>query len=140
MGFLKKLFGKWFTAKNREQSIEDEEESLESVVLQRDSVNLYDQGQRMGYVRSCLEQMKDAEIQIGSLTKEYSMVTSYLTDMEELEALPVAEKKELSVIADKITAYEKEKICMKRKKIICRNRISGIWSVWSRKWKRVSVS
>lgn len=109
MGFLKKLFGKWFAAKDREYPDGEAEENAEGSVLRRDSVNLYDQGQRMGYVRSCLEQMKDAEIQIGSLTKEYSMVTSYLTDMEELEALPGSEKKELFAIADKITAYEREK-------------------------------
>lgn len=107
MGFLKKLFS--FRKKAKEEYIEETEESAESIVLRRDNVNLREQGQRMRYVESCLEQMKDAERSIGQLTKEYGMVTSYLTDMEEIEALPPEEKEELSQIAENITAYEKEK-------------------------------
>jgi len=72
-------------------------------------VDMHDQGQRLRFLTSCLDQMKDAEAHIGLLTKEYSVVTSYLTDMEEIEALPSEEKKELSRIADKIAACEKEK-------------------------------
>ena len=107
MGFFKKWFS--FKKNKKEEYIEEIEEVEESVVLSRDSIDVREQGQRMRYVQSCLEQMKDAEQSIGQLTREYSTVTSYLTDMEEIEALPPGEKKELSQIAEKITAYEKEK-------------------------------
>ena len=103
---------KWFTFKGKNKEdylLEEAEDSMESVALRRDSVDLREQAQRRRYVQSCLEQIKDAEDSIGQLTREYSMVTSYLTDMEEIEALPPIEKKELSKIADSITAYEKEK-------------------------------
>lgn len=112
MGFLKKWFGVHLNAKSRqrEEYIEEEDgDSTESVVLRRDSVQLRDQAQRTRYVQSCLTQMKDAEDSIGDLTREYSMVTSYLTDMEEIEALPPTEKKELENLAESITGYEKEK-------------------------------
>lgn len=109
MGFLKKWLQKWTVRKKKEKPGEETDENRENTVLSRDSVNLNDKSERMRYVRSCLEQMKDAQAQIGHLTKEYSMVTSYLTDMEEIEALPPSEKKELSVIADKIAGCENEK-------------------------------
>lgn len=116
MGFWKKWFDHSFNfklkEKNRQQEeyeAEEAEDSAESVVLSRDSVQLRDQGQRTRYVQSCLEQMKDAEESITALTREYSMVTSYLTDMEEIEALPPTEKKELEKLAESITDYEKEK-------------------------------
>lgn len=108
MGFLKKWFG--FPRKQKEEYVpEDLTDSTESVVLRRDSVDLREQGQRMRYVQSCLEQIQDAETSISQLTREYASVTSYLTDIEEIEALPPEEKKELSKIADSITDYEKEK-------------------------------
>lgn len=112
MRFWKKLFSKKqfsFGKKVKEEAVKESEEGTESVVLRRDDVNLREQGQRMRYVEGCLEQIKDAEISIGQLTREYSMVTSYLTDMEEIEALPPAERKELCEVADSITEYEKEK-------------------------------
>lgn len=105
MGFLKKLFGR----KKKEEYIEEIEESSESGILSRDSIDLQDQAQRMRYVRSCLEQLADAETELEALKKEYGMVTSYLTDMEEIEALPPMPKQELIRVADKISAYEKEK-------------------------------
>lgn len=113
------LFKKWFhflKGKKKEEYREEEQEQQENQVLSRDSVNLRDQGQRMNYVRSCLEQIKDAQDEIGQLTKEYGMVTSYLTDAEEIEALPALEKQELNRIADKIVAYEKEKNLYERQR------------------------
>ncbi len=108
MGLLKKWFSKW-KGKKQEEYTEETEEFRESPVLSRDSINLRDQGQRMRYVRSCLEQIREAELEIEKLTREYSVVTSHLTDTEEIEALPASEKQEISGIADKITAYEREK-------------------------------
>ncbi|MBO5094701.1 MAG: hypothetical protein J6C33_10145 [Lachnospiraceae bacterium] len=105
MGFWKKLFSR----KKKEEYIEEIEESAESEALHRDQVDLKDQSQRQRYVKSCLEQLADAESEMETLRREYGAVTSYLTDMEEIEALPPAERKELSAIADKITAYEREK-------------------------------
>ncbi len=108
MGWIKNLFSRF--GKKKTEIVEEEAEDIrEAPVLDRDSVNLRDQGQRTRYVRSCLEQIKDARMAIEKLTKEYGMVTSHLTDTEEIEALPPSEKREISRIADQITAYEREK-------------------------------
>ncbi|WWR17082.1 hypothetical protein V1224_06530 [Lachnospiraceae bacterium JLR.KK008] len=107
--FQKPLFQKWFGKTRKDNYGEETEDNSESPVLCRDNIDLHDRSQRQRYVHSCLEQMKDAQTQIGHLTKEYSMVTSYLTDMEEIEALPPSEKKALAAVADKISGYESEK-------------------------------
>lgn len=117
MGFLKKLFpdkmfsGKKFSIwkKKKEEDTKEREAQEEREVLRRDSINLREREQRVRYVESCLEQIRDAEVSISQLTREYGMVTSYLTDMEEIEALPEEERKELCEVAESITEYEKEK-------------------------------
>lgn len=104
--FLKKWFGK---KKEQELPYEEEEDVKESAPLRRDRINLHEKEQRQRYLQSCLEQMKDAETEIGELKKEYGVVTAYLTDMEEIEALPPQQRKKLNLIADKIVTYEAEK-------------------------------
>ena len=51
-----------------------------------------DKEQRGQYVRGCLEQIAEASKEVETLQFEYNMVTSYLKDMEEVEALPDKEK------------------------------------------------
>ena len=98
MGFFDKIFKK----KNTAASEWDE------VVNSKDSINLSDPYLREQYVISCLEQMKDASDEIDRINDEYSTVTSYLTDMEEIEALPEDEKAELAEIARAIHDLRKD--------------------------------
>ena len=79
MVFWKKWLLKWKKTQNEEPS--EPEEQAENVVLHRDDVDLHDRSQRKRYVKSCLEQMRDCEEEIRALTREYSRVTSHLTDM-----------------------------------------------------------
>lgn len=69
-------------------------------------VNMNDREQRKGYVQNCLDQMAEAVRELESLNVEYSTVTSYLKDMEEIEALPEEEKAELIASAEKIQELE----------------------------------
>jgi hypothetical protein len=92
MGFWNKLFGK----KNTSESAWDE------VANSRDTINMNDPYLREQYVISCLEQMKDASDEIDRINDEYATVTSYLTDMEEIEALPAEDKADLEKIARNI--------------------------------------
>jgi len=62
---------------------------------------------REQYVISCLEQMKEASSEIDRINAEYAVVTSYLMDMEEIEALPEEDKKELADIARHIKDLRK---------------------------------
>ena len=101
MGFLSKIFRK---RKQLESSTDD----WENVVYERDRVDFRDDGQRNRYVTGCLEQMGEASRELNLLTGEYSLITSYLTDMEEIEALPEKKREELNGIASRLVAMEQE--------------------------------
>lgn len=107
MVFWKKWLLKWKKTAGTEQS-EPEEDGIEDVVLRRDDLDLSDKSQRRRYIKSCLEQMRDAESEINALTREYSRVTSHLTDMEEIEALPDPDREAIRSAAEKISTYEQQ--------------------------------
>lgn len=100
MGFWKRLFG---LEKKTEQ--EDEEQQI---VYHRENVNFNNPEERKNYITSCLEQMADAEKEISILTGEYSLVTAYLTDMEEVEALPEEPLGQIRATATVIKRLEQE--------------------------------
>lgn len=105
-----KLWSKLF--KRRQKAKESdyvEEEEWERVLLSRKDVDLHDGEQRDKYVRSCLEQINEASLELNQLKHEYGLVTSYLTDMEEIAALPVPEKAELTETAKKVVALEADR-------------------------------
>lgn len=103
MGFLDKIF-RW---KRREHK--PEQDDWEQIVYARDSVDFHDEEQRSRYVTNCLEQIAEAAKEADLLTGEYSLVTAYLTDMEEIEALPPNEKEDLERVASKLQVLEKER-------------------------------
>jgi hypothetical protein len=70
------------------ETAEQEEKLEEQVVYNRENLRIHDAGERKHYVQDCLEQISDASGEMNNLKKEYNTVTSYLTDMEEIEALP----------------------------------------------------
>ena len=98
MGLFKKFFKK--------NSIE-EELKWQTAGAVKDDLNLSDPFVREQYVVSCLEQMKDASSEIDQINAEYSLVTAYLKDMEEIEALPEKDKSELDTIAKHIHELRK---------------------------------
>ena len=102
MGFWNRLFGR---KKNQEVS----EDDWEKIVYSRDDVDFSDEEQRSRFVTGCLEQIAEASKEINLLTGEYSRVTSYLTDMEEIEALPAGDREELNAVAGRLLALEQEK-------------------------------
>lgn len=97
-----KLWDKIFKRKKVAQEEYTEDNWNEASTLRREDVNMNDEAQREKYVRSCLEQIEEASKEMDELTAEYSMVTSYLTDMEEVEALPQEEKKLIAERAEKV--------------------------------------
>lgn len=102
MGLLKKLF-------NWKKKIEDpvfEIEDWNEVVYDRSDLKINDAQQRKEYVKGCLEQIAEASKELENLQFEYNMVTSYLKDMEEIEALPEEEKEGLMACARKIEELE----------------------------------
>lgn len=110
MGFLKKFFKRKFRA------AKPPEDEWNEIVYARDEIDFSDSEQRKLYIENCLEQMAEASKEINQLTGEYALVTSYLTDMEEIEALPSEERTEVDRVARKLATLEKEITGFKTKK------------------------
>ncbi len=101
MGFFARIFRK---RKQNENSAED----WENVVYDRDRVDFGSETERNSYITNCLEQIGEATKELNLLAGEYSLITSYLTDMEEIEALPERDREELNGIAGKLLTMEQE--------------------------------
>lgn len=104
MGWFKNLKNK-FHRQEREEFNEAEWADDEA----ERQINYDDKEQRDDYVKSCLERMADATKELENLTYEYDMVTSYLKDMEEIEALPAEESEQLKECARKVAALQESK-------------------------------
>lgn len=113
MNFFKKLFSK----KNKEI-----QNSAEEKPTRRGDVDFSDSEQRSRYIMDCLEQMEDGTREVEILTGEYTLVTEYLTDTEEIDALPDQQKEKLEAIASQLTGYDAEMRKYREKK----NRMSDI--------------
>lgn len=107
---------KWWQKLFKKKKREEFQEDWEEIVYARESVNFKDEEQRSRYIVNCLEQMQEASKEIDLLTGEYSRVTAYLTDMEEIEALPEEEREEINRIAGKLTTLEQERSHYRDKK------------------------
>lgn len=103
MGFFKDLFKK----ASRAMSSFDESEN-EDIVYDREGINFHDQQQRTRYIAECLEQIAEGSREMDMLKGEYDKVTSYLRDMEEIEALPDAQRAEVNSVARKLLSYESD--------------------------------
>lgn len=113
MGLIKKLL-RWKKSTNEpEYEVGDWNE----VVYDRDDLQIKNREQRREYVKGCLEQIAEASKELESLQFEYNMVTSYLQDMEEIEALPPEEKLLLEDRAKKIDALEQKQSGYKERKM-----------------------
>lgn len=98
MSFWKKLFGK---RKRTEYSVKEGNPEEEIYGFRREWVNIHNGQEREEYLRGCLSQIAAAEKELRQLEYEYNVVTSHLTDMEELEHLP-----EIRLAAIKETARQ----------------------------------
>ena len=112
MGLLKKLL-QW---RKDTQEPEYEIEDWNEIVYDRDDLQINDRKQREEYVKGCLEQIAEAAKELENLQFEYNMVTSYLKDMEEIEALSEEEKVELTQWAKKIDELEQQQTGYKERK------------------------
>lgn len=99
--FIKKIF----RPRSRREAREGEWEKL---VNAREGVDFEQEEERSRYVTDCLEQIAEASKELEMLQGEYSRVTTYLTDLEELEALPKQEKESLELTARRLQNLERE--------------------------------
>ena len=104
MGWIKKLKNKF----HKDNTDAFQEESWEELGAEH-PVDYDNKEQRDEYVKSSLEKMADATKELENLTYEYDMVTSYLKDMEEIEALPQEESEQLKECAGRVAALQDSK-------------------------------
>lgn len=104
MGFWRKLF-RIGSGEKRELPEFDWEE----IVYDHAEVDFSDEEQRSRYITNCLEQIAEASKEINLLNGEYGLVTAYLTDMEEIEALPEQSRDELDSVTQRLVSLEQER-------------------------------
>ncbi len=111
-GFLKKLFrgqDEDFLDLELDEGNEEEFEwDWDHIVEEKHLFKMSDEVQREKYIRSLVEQVKDASTEMDKLANEYNFVTATLKDMDEIEALPTQEKISLQDSARKILFYQEE--------------------------------
>ena len=96
MAWWNRLFHKF-----RKKEPIQQEEDWEQLVYSRDGVNFDEEDQRKRYIVNCLEQITEA-------SKEIDLLTSYLTDTDEIEALPTEQREEINRMAGKLIGLEQE--------------------------------
>ncbi len=104
MGWFKNLLTRF-----RGEEEEDYEEESWEQQEEEAKVDYDNKEQRNDYVKSCLERMADAAKELENLNFEYDMVTSYLKDMEEIEALPPEEMAQLQDCAKRVALLQDSK-------------------------------
>lgn len=110
MGIFSWLFSR------KKQKIQETEPEGDKPVYDRSQVDFHDATERERYVTGCLEQILSASEEMKIFGREYQLVTSYLKDMEEIEALPEEELEEVRDLARHIeTAQERKQDYLKKK-------------------------
>ncbi|MBQ9511598.1 MAG: hypothetical protein IJR58_00225 [Lachnospiraceae bacterium] len=100
---------RWFgKSKDRNDDYYDYEmdASWNEISYTRDDLNIHDAVERREYIETCLQQLQEASRELDNLQYEYRTVTSYLKDMDEIDALPRDTKEEIEEVADLIRASE----------------------------------
>lgn len=106
----------WWNRLFKKKEPIQQEEDWEQLVYTRNGVNFDEEDQRKRYIVNCLEQISEASKEIDLLTGEYTLVTSYLTDTDEIEALPAEQREEVNRVAGKLARLEQERSRYREKK------------------------
>ena len=106
----------WWNRLFKKKEPIQQEEDWEQLVYTRNGVNFDEEDQRKRYIVNCLEQISEASKEIDLLTGEYTLVTSYLTDTDEIEALPAEQREEVNRVAGKLAGLEQERSRYREKK------------------------
>ncbi len=99
---------KWFLEK-KEKRVREREEEWDELSYEWDELNIHDQKERQEYLEECLKQLGDASREIEVLAGEYNLVTTYLTDMEQIEQLPDSEHDALCELCSKVAQLGEER-------------------------------
>lgn len=90
------------------ESAESLMQSLANVSKRRRTLNMNDKAQREQYVREYCDMMAVASKDVEAQKIEYQQVTQRLADLEEFEKLPVTDKSQVRIRANKVIRIEQE--------------------------------
>lgn len=110
-------FFKWFKKHKKDKNVEDTLQDImdlsqvetESVVLEKEVNNNDLITDPKKYIQDNCELMVDASRQIDEAKVEYQAVTSYLTDMQKIDSIPMEDKEELDDAARKIITLTRDR-------------------------------
>jgi len=107
MGLFRVIKGKMAARRMENEEVEEiREEKVH--ILRRDDIDVHDGVQRENYVKACLEQLAEASRELETLGGEYNLVTSYLTDMEEIEEIAPEIKEQIKGCAKKLVEIDND--------------------------------
>jgi hypothetical protein len=66
-------------------------------------------GERLSYIKDCCEAILESNRQIEEAKAEYQLVTSYLSDMQKIDMIPIEERENLEEAARRIISLSKER-------------------------------
>ena len=90
------------------ESAESLMQSLANASKRRRTLNMNDKAQRDQYVREYCDMMAVASKDVEAQKTEYQQVTERLADLEEFEKLPVTDKSQVRIRANKVIRIEQE--------------------------------
>ena len=114
----------WWNRLFKKKEPIQQEEDWEQLVYTRNGVNFDEEDQRKRYIVNCLEQISEASKEIDLLTGEYTLVTSYLTDTDEIEALPAEQREEVNRVAGKLAGLNRNAADTGKRRTVCGMRTS----------------
>ncbi len=107
---MKFRLAEWFRKLFQRDDAEDSEEFIPEVEsLNRGEIDISNPEMRQRYVRNCCDQMLEATKEIEYATREYRLVTDYLQDMEEVDALPPSQYRPLKLAAENVLRLEHDR-------------------------------
>lgn len=107
MGILNRFQKKKVTKEEKLQ--QDIDQVLEEKSLTLDKINVNNKEQRDQYVTYCCEQIMVAKEELSGAKQEYNLVTSYLSDMQQIDELPANNKAEVIDLANEIVTLGNER-------------------------------
>ncbi|OYP06630.1 hypothetical protein CG709_09955, partial [Lachnotalea glycerini] len=93
----------------QEQLMNEIDQVLEDRKLKLDEININNKEQRDQYVKFCCDQIKIARKELSDTKQEYNLVTTYLSDIQQIEELPLNNKAEVSDLAREIVLLSDER-------------------------------
>ncbi|PXV89468.1 hypothetical protein C8E03_106119 [Lachnotalea glycerini] len=93
----------------QEQLMNEIDQVLEDRKLKLEEININNKEQRDQYVKFCCDQIKIARKELSDTKQEYNLVTTYLSDIQQIEELPLNNKAEVSDLAREIVLLSDER-------------------------------